>query len=172
MSNPTADSRLAQAGRQSVLMPEGHRGAPETAARLQPSCKHDWVGDDRCAYCVLEDHEAVLSECESLLHELLDEDGVDIGFDDRLTAYWEKSKAAYAWRSRDLKLVPELPSKATAHPGPSIEEAFARSPRRVPDETSEKAPVPRTQCPDCRTWVPDGLSHTCMNGQCRRPLNG
>lgn len=83
------------------------RCSDETAARLQPSCKHDWVGDDRCAYCVLEGHEAVLSECESLLHELLDEDGVDIGFDERLTAYWEKSKAAYAWRSRDLKLIPE-----------------------------------------------------------------
>lgn len=96
--------------------PDRGRSSDETKARLQPSCKHDWVGDARCAYCVLEDHEAVLSECESLLHELLDEDGVDTGFDDRLTAYWEKSKAAYAWRSRDLKLVPESPSKANRKP--------------------------------------------------------
>lgn len=48
--------------------------------------------------------ECVLNECEALLKQMLDDDGVDVGFDERLAAYWVSSKALSDWRSRDCQL--------------------------------------------------------------------
>lgn len=63
------------------------------------------VADIEHLTAALVDQENVLNECESLLREALDEDGMDVGFGDRLATYWTKTKPALAdWRTRDLKL--------------------------------------------------------------------
>jgi hypothetical protein len=98
--------------------------------------------------------EGVLNECEDLLKEALDENGVDVGFENRLEAYWESSAALADWRTRDLALSSAKETDCrhlTESERASFERAFRNSARVVhegelaPSEKATALPI-EAQC--------------------------
>ena len=50
------------------VLPAGHVGQEHEYFDSKQLCKHDWVGDDNCAYCALEDAQAEIERLTSENH--------------------------------------------------------------------------------------------------------
>jgi predicted nucleic acid-binding Zn-ribbon protein len=101
MFSPTSDASKVPCPQPGCSLPKWtrhhyHAGSPEEPKAPPSDVEH--------LTAALVQQEGVLNECEDLLKEALDENGVDVGFENRLEAYWESSAALADWRTRDLAL--------------------------------------------------------------------
>lgn len=104
--------------------------------------------------------ENVLTECEQLLREALNDQGVNFGFEARLQEHWMKSAALADWRSRDLLLSGGTTECQNPNPGggycPDCRQVHATVnwPKGSPEETS-------TRCRECGAEPPEHHQPHC-----------
>jgi hypothetical protein len=151
MFSPTSDASKVPYPQPGCSLPKWtrhhyHAGSPEEPKAPPSDVEH--------LTAALVQQEGVLNECEDLLKEALDENGVDVGFENRLEAYWESSAALADWRTRDLALSSAKETDCrhlTESERASFERAFRNSARVVhegelaPSEKATALPI-EAQC--------------------------